>query len=195
MPEPRIVLERQSVLDAGSRLAPAVRDEPFTLRMLPATSRYSLRLSNDVAERLSPIAGFEVRQTINSITGSDKLAMRLGPDEWLLAGGDAGIRDNITTALAGEHHALVDISHRQVAFEALGERAIDILNCGCPLDLHQSAFPAGSATRTLFGKAEIILSRQSEEPHWRIECWRSFGRYVDDYLMDAARLLGVAPNH
>jgi sarcosine oxidase, subunit gamma len=40
------------------------------------------------------------------------------------------------------------------------------------------------ATRTLLGKAEIILWRTSETS-WQIEVWRSYAPYVLTYLKQA----------
>jgi len=39
----------------------------------------------------------------------------------------------------------------------------------------------------LLGKAEIVLIRPASEPSFRVECWRSFARYVHDFLCEAAR--------
>jgi sarcosine oxidase subunit gamma len=61
-----------------------------------------------------------------------------------------------------------------------------VLNGGCPLDLDPSAFPAGAATRTVFGKAEIVLLREADD-RFRVECWRSFSDYVFGLLEAAAR--------
>ena len=70
-------------------------------------------------------------------------------------------------ALAGLHHSLVDVSHRHVAFRVAGARAADVLNSGCPLDLSPPAFPAGAATRTLLGKAEVILAKTDDRADLR----------------------------
>ena len=88
-------------------------------------------------------------------------------------------------------HALIDVSHRNVAFEIAGPRAAAALNAGCPLDLHETAFPPGTATRTLLGKAEIVLIRPGSQPVYRVECWRSFATYVHGFLLEAAHGLGV----
>jgi len=68
-----------------------------------------------------------------------------------------------------------------------GPRAADVINSGCALDLASPVFPAGAATRTLLGKAEIILSKCDDAPTFEIECARSFAAYVRDFLLDAAR--------
>ncbi|MCJ2086106.1 hypothetical protein MKK88_08880 [Methylobacterium sp. E-005] len=65
-------------------------------------------------------------------------------------------------------------------------------NAGCPRDLGDAAFPAGSATRTLLGKAEIVLIRRAGPvPTYRGACWHSWSSYVYDLLREAA--IGAGP--
>ena len=111
-----------------------------------------------------------------------RLAARLGPDEWLLVAPDGDAPD--FGALEGRHHSLVDVSHRYAAFAVEGEHAPLVLAAGCPLDLHPSVFTSGTATRTLLGKAEVILWRLEG---YRLECARSFAPYVERFLNEAAR--------
>ncbi len=49
----------------------------------------------------------------------------------------------------------------------------------------------GAGTRTLFGKAEIVLIR-TDETAYRLECWRSYATYVQGFLAEAAREFGQA---
>ncbi len=49
-----------------------------------------------------------------------------------------------------------------------GSRAARVVNAFCALDLHPSAFPVGMCTRTMLGKAEIILWR-TEADTFRID--------------------------
>jgi sarcosine oxidase subunit gamma len=87
----------------------------------------------------------------------------------------------------GLHHSLVDVSHRHVAFGVAGAKAADVLNSGCPLDLTPPAFQVGAATRTLLGKAEVILAKTDDLPTFEVECGRSFAAYGHDFLLEAAR--------
>jgi len=172
---------------------PALAEPPrvrqgVSIKVLPAETRFSLRFPIGAAP--SEVAGFRLNMAINrlEIEGA-RWCARLGPNEWLLAGPEAetdAIAQEIATALAGKIHGLTDISHRQVAFEIAGAEAAAVINAGCPRDLSEKAFPAGSATRTLLGKVEIILMRPGSDPVFRIECWRSFSRYVHDFLAEAA---------
>ena len=163
----------------------------FSIKSLDESARWSLRLPPTVAGGLRELAGFGIAMHINRCTsGGEKLAARLGPDEWLLcapAGFAPGVEMDVAAALAGEPHSLVDVSHRYAALAVEGPHAATLLAAGCPLDLHAKTFVAGSATRTLFGRAEIILWRMHEAPVYRVECARSHARYLDDFLREAAR--------
>jgi sarcosine oxidase subunit gamma len=108
-----------------------------------------------------------------------RVSLRLGPDEWLLLGDGTALAE----ALAGQPASLVEVSDRNVGLDLSGPMIAAILNSGCPLDLGDAAFPTGMVTRTVFGKAEVVLWRRAEG--WRLEVWRSFGDYVGRYLAQA----------
>lgn len=117
----------------------------------------------------------------------ERAALWLGPDEHLLLapdGSQARIAAELEIALAGIPHSLVDVSQRQVAILVAGANARDLLSSGCPLDLDPDAFPVGTCTRTLFGKAEALLWRASAE-EYHLEVGRSFAGYVLGCLREA----------
>ena len=163
----------------------------ISVSMLDAGATYSLRIAPELVASVREAAGFDLTGNINTaIASGSKIAARLGPDEWLLIGpygqGNA-LADEIGAALAGYFHSLVDVSHRNVGIAIAGREASIVLNAGVPIDLGDAAFPAGSATRTVLGKAEIVLMRPGSDRAYRVECWRSFAPYVGAFLEEAAR--------
>jgi sarcosine oxidase subunit gamma len=120
-----------------------------------------------------------------------RAALWLGPDEQLLLSsvddGPATLQ-HLRGALAALPHSLVDVSHRQIAFEVAGALAQTVLNAGCPLDLHTGSFPVGMCTRTVLGKADIVLWRTGAET-FHVEVWRSFADYAARFLAEAVREL------
>ena len=91
------------------------------------------------------------------------------------------------TAAAGDRPAsIVDVSHRTIGIEISGSRAAWCLNGFCALDLAPHTFPVGMCTRTLFGKAEIVLWRTASTI-FHIEVARSFAPYVWQCLEEARR--------
>ena len=161
------------------------------IRTLPPESRFSLRLPMRAIADAGEVAGFPLALAINRCAQNGaRWSARLGPNEWLIGGPAAdgvSIEQEVEAALAGQVHALADVSHRHVAIEISGVEAPAILNAGCPLDLSAEAFPPGTATRTLLAKAEIILMRPGEAAAFRVECWRSFAEYVHGFLAESAR--------
>jgi sarcosine oxidase subunit gamma len=111
-------------------------------------------------------------------------ALWLGPDEWLVIDESGG---DLMTALSksGALHSATDVSHRNVAIVVSGPGAEATISAGCPQDLSLGAFPVGCCTRTLFGKAEIVLFR-TEDDTFRVECWRSFADFVFGLLAEGA---------
>jgi sarcosine oxidase subunit gamma len=126
-----------------------------------------------------------------SASNNQWAALWLAPDEQLLlaplAAGEA-LAGPLRDALSALPHSLVDMSHRQIAIEISGPTAQTLLNAGCPLDLHLSAFPAGMCTRTILGKADIVLWRTGTDS-FHVEVWRSFADYVARFLTEASREL------
>jgi len=152
----------------------------------PAFARYSLRLGEAGRTQVDTALGFALPQTACSSASRDaRHALWLGPDEWLLlCAPDEPMDEDLAAALAGHPHSLVEVSCRQTALIVSGAQATDLISAGCPLDLGLSAFPIGMCTRTLFGKAEIVLWRTGEA-QFHIEVWRSFVGYVWSFLQAA----------
>jgi sarcosine oxidase, subunit gamma len=152
-----------------------------------------LRCDAVVAEAAGAALGLVLPKTVNRASlGDGCRAIRLGPDEYLLLMAEERVEAtgrNLGAALADRHHALVDISARLVALAIAGEAARDTLAAACPLDLHSRAFGPDQATRSLFGKAEIILDCLAPE-RFRLLTNRSFAPYVRRLLAEVGREFG-----
>jgi sarcosine oxidase, subunit gamma len=165
---------------AGADAASVVR--------LPRLGRFVFRGRTEAVEAVSGAYGARLpREACRAAFSGSRAALWLGPNEWLLLLPESEV-DNcaaaLTRALAGLPHSLVDISHRQVGLEIMGRPAASLLNAGCPLNLDVAVFPVGMCTRTLLGKAEIVLWRVAEQ-RFRIEVWQSFAAYVLGLLREA----------
>jgi sarcosine oxidase, subunit gamma len=176
---------------------PAIRQSPSLVpssgvRLLPAASRFVLRGGPPVTAAAGAAIGLNL-QTVacRSSVNGERAALWQGPDEQLLltsvSDGEPMGR-SLREALGTLPHSLVDVSHRQIALEVHGAQAADVLNAGCPLDLHMSAFPVGMCTRTLLGKCDIVLWRRGVET-FHIEVWRSFADYASRFLAEAGETL------
>lgn len=157
-----------------------------------AMTRLVLRGNETVAKQAGLALGLPIPlEACRSATRDGRAALWLGPDEWLLIAPleqGAAVAEKLGEALARVPHALVDVSHRNAALAIEGPGAAAALNAGCPLDLDATGFPTGMCTRTLLGKAEIVLWRNAAQS-FRLEVWRSFVAYVHLFLVEAARNL------
>jgi len=172
---------------AHLRQPPAV-SEDLWLRLLPFACRWVLRGDEGVQAAAAALGVTLPAEACRAAVQAERAALWLGPDEWLLLApaDEAGLGAQLTQSLAGRPHSLVDVSHRQVALLVHGEHAATLLAAGCPLDLDPAAFPVGMCTRTVLSKAEVVLWRTASD-QFRIEVWRSFARYVTQFLDEAAR--------
>jgi sarcosine oxidase subunit gamma len=192
MAEPlsREPLARAPVLDAQR---PGHGPHPAAVaRLLPPCARFVFRGAPEAAARAGTAFGPGLPTTACRAAASGaRAALWLGPDEWHLLAPEPdadAIPASIAAALGTLPYALVAIGHRNAALEISGPRAADVLSAGCPLDLHPAAFPVGMCTRTVLGKAEIILWRTGEAT-FHVGVWRSFAPYAWDFLIEArARL-------
>jgi sarcosine oxidase, subunit gamma len=171
-----------------ARQAALVSETPW-LRSLPAAARWVLRGDEAVRAAAQAALGVELpAEACRAGVTGERAALWLGPDEWLLVAPaeQAGLALRLERSLAQLPHSLVDVSHRQVALLVHGAQAAAVLAGGCPLDLELQAFPAGMCTRTVLGKAEVVLWRTDAQA-FRLEVWRSFAPYVAQFLGEASR--------
>ncbi|WP_337268203.1 sarcosine oxidase subunit gamma [Oryzifoliimicrobium ureilyticus] len=172
--------QRRPVLDGRHGGSSAVRLMPVA----PA-SRVSLRAPAQSIAALSAALSLPLpSEPKTSSRMSDRWALWLGPDEWLLIDGEGA---DLMAALSatGALHAATDVSHRNMAILVSGPGAEATLSAACPQDLSLKAFPVGACSRTVFGKAEVVLLRVEDEV-FRVEFWRSFAEYVFGLLEEAS---------
>jgi sarcosine oxidase subunit gamma len=156
----------------------------------PAASRLSLRAPAESLAALSSALGLTLPTTPKTSGRAEgRSALWLGPDEWLVID-ETGADLKAAVADAGALHSAVDVSHRNVGIIVSGPGAEATLAAGCPQDLSPEVFPVGASSRTVFGKAEIVLFR-TEDDTFRVECWRSFSDYVFGLLAEGAQDAGV----
>jgi sarcosine oxidase, subunit gamma len=177
---------------ALARIGPSVVATAY-LVPLPSAARFILRGGDAVLAAAGQAFGVALPATACRASSNEtRAALWLGPDEQLLLAPDgerAAIASELERALAAHAHSLVDVSHRQTALRVFGRHAALLLNSHCPLDLDPETFPVGMCTRTLFGKAEIVLWRRADTA-FHVEIWRSFTDYLVELLAEAARELG-----
>ena len=184
-------MANEAVRVQPSAVAPTSAGAAQWLGMLPPAARFVLHGDSRVRAAAALVWGTAFAQdACRAVVNGERATLWLGPDEYMLLGPVGDSTGTVLTALAeslGEMpHALVDVSHRQIALRVSGAHAATILNGACPLDLAIEEFPIGMCTRTVFSKADIVLWRVAQQV-FHVEVWRSFTGYVTGLLREIGR--------
>jgi sarcosine oxidase subunit alpha len=181
-----VAWERTAMVADGA--PPGTTAGPGLTPLIPMT-RLVIRGGEDARARLATTLRVPTPTPINRASlARDRVALRLGPDEWLLlaAARESNLAEQVGGMIGELGGGVVDVSHGYAGFEIAGPDAALCLNAFCALDLHPTAFPVGMCVRTLFGKATIMLWRVAEE-RFHIEVARSFAPYLRACLDEARR--------
>jgi len=146
--------------------------------------------------RVHAALGMGLPMVANTASGDPdgRHALWLSPDEWLVIGpaGTAPAIESAMRAAAGDAFVVVvDVSANRLAFEVAGPGARELLESGCPIDLHPRAFRAGSCAQTLLARANVLVHQTGDQPRYRIWIRPSFARYLAAWLTDAQ--VGLTP--
>ncbi|MBF6605360.1 MAG: sarcosine oxidase subunit gamma [Chloroflexi bacterium] len=193
-----MALSGRIALSGGIALPGGAREVPFL-------SQIDLRVDPTDAVSMTAVAatlGFTVPTVPDSVAGiGDLHALWLGPDEWLVVGRPGRAReleDRLRAALSVPRAdaaavsatlavaSVVDISANRTTIELAGSSARELLEAGCPIDLHPRAFGPGRCAQTLLARANVIVWQTIDEPLYRLLVRPSFGAYVAAWLLDAA---------
>jgi sarcosine oxidase subunit gamma len=166
----------------GGERAVALREIAFTtqigLRAEPGTTAHAA---------LAAAAGVALPEGPGQVSGSaDGVAILWqGPDEFLLVAPDGSpLLAKLVAALGAEPGAVVDLSANRTIVELHGPSAREVLEKGCPADLHPRAFGPGHAIMTTLGKVPLLVW-QTAESTFRLLPRASFADYTARWLLDA----------
>ncbi|NLU68383.1 sarcosine oxidase subunit gamma family protein [Streptomyces sp. HNM0574] len=150
----------------------------------------------EVARRLERVLGTALPRRCGETTGRGPHTVTwLGPDEWLvLSQADGpGLAAGLRAALDGGPGSVVDVSANRTTLELRGARAREVLEKGCPLDLHPRAFGPGRAVSTTVGPVPVLLWQTEDTPSYRLLPRASFADYLARWLIDAMGEYRTAP--
>ena len=88
-------------------------------------------------------------------------------------------------SVSGAPGSVVDVSANLTTLELSGPAAREVLEKGCPLDLHPRAFGPGRAVSTTVGPIPVLLWQLDDSPTYRLLPRSSFADYLARWLIDA----------
>lgn len=113
----------------------------------------------------------------STLANADLRVVWAGPDDWFVigeAGQEASIMNRLQSALTGQHCAVTDVSSGYFVVSLAGARAREVLQQGCPLDLHWRSIQPGRAAGSHFFKVSIHLWMNDDLPTFQLLVRRSF---------------------
>jgi sarcosine oxidase subunit gamma len=179
-----------SHLEERMRAAAVTGARGVTLAELPFRTMVNVRVdpASEAADRIGEALGAPFpRRCGDTAAHGDRTAVWLGPDEWLVVSrADAGtLTAELREALRGDPGSVVDVSANRTTLELSGPSAREVLEKGCPLDLHPRAFGPGRAVSTTVGPIAVLLWQTDDTPTYRLLPRSSFADYLARWLMDA----------
>ena len=175
--------ERFAAAEVSGPRAVRIREVPFLtmvgVRAVPgsaAAGRIETRLATSLPSACGAVT-----------TGDGVSVLWLSPDEFLVVSEEqrrAPLTAALVESLQGEPGSATDLSANRTTFELGGPSAREVLEKGCPLDLHPRAFQVGTAYLTLIGSVPVILWKVADELY-RIFPRSSFADFLGRWLLDA----------
>lgn len=182
-------LRRSPLAHLTDRMAAASRPGTVDLTERAHVGMVGLRVDHTVpaAVRVAAVLGTPLPVVCGAVTGAGPHhALWLGPDEWLVVTSTdaAPLADQLAAAVGTERGQALDLSANRSVLELAGPRAREVLEKGCPTDLHPRAFGPDRAVLTTLGRVPVLLWQTGEETY-RLMPRSSFADYVSRWLLDA----------
>lgn len=156
---------------------------PVAVTVLPPVARFNLRIAPANLAAASQALDLALPHTIGQgAARGARAAYCLGPDEWLIHAPEtetAEICAAFDAIRATVAHSLTVLSDREITIAIDGERVEELLSIACSLNL--ARMQIGTAKRTVFDSAQIVLLREAPD-RFRMEVWRSYFPHVHALL-------------
>jgi sarcosine oxidase subunit gamma len=168
----------------------ATRDRPVALREVPFLTMVSVRVDPDssAATRMGEALGCSLPTACGeTATAPGHTVIWLGPDEWLVVTGQhqpPAVVTLLVAALADGPGSVIDVSANRTVLELSGHSARQVLEKGCPADLHPRVFTPGCAVSTRVGPIVLVVWQTEPDSYWLLPR-SSFADYLCRWLLDA----------
>ncbi|NUT24930.1 MAG: sarcosine oxidase subunit gamma [Streptomyces sp.] len=194
MAEPELTIDARvsplAHLAERMRAATVTGARGVTLTEWPFLTMVDLRVApgSEAAGRIEKTLGAPLPlQCGDTTTAGPHTVLWLGPDEWLVVSQAEGtaVAAELREALGADPGSVVDVSANRTTLELTGPAARQVLEKGCPLDLHPRVFGPGRAVSTTVGPIAVLLWQADDAPTYRLFPRSSFADYLARWLIDA----------
>jgi len=189
------ILQETALAGLHARYGDPLRQgNPDTVELseLPLVGLANLRVDSSspvLREALQAALGVDLPVVPNTVAQGERVtALWLATDEWCLRADSLtnGIVARVEQALAGQWFAITEQSSGFAVLRLRGPGSRDVLNGGCPLDLHPRTLRPGQCAQSHFFKASVLLRPlDGTGDSWEVIVRRSFADYTVRMLLDA----------
>lgn len=186
-------LRRSPLHDMAAELRDGAVPGERAVRLLewPFLTMVNLRVErgSDAARGIEGVLGTGLPEKCGDVTGEGAHAVLwLAPDEWLVVSQEAPetLVGSLQPAAAGGRAQVVDVSANRTLVEVSGPAARDVLEKGCPTDLHPRVFADNTAITTTLARVPVLLWKIDAHT-FRVMPRASLAQYVAAWLLDAVR--------
>jgi sarcosine oxidase subunit gamma len=137
-------------------------------------------------KRLATALGADLPAEPNATSGERPRMLWMGPGEWCLLGGPAGLDAAVAKACGKELHHLSDVTDGRAIFAIEGPAATDLLSKGCSLDFHPQVFRPGTCAQSLLAQTRVLIERPAAAELFNVIIDRSVLAHVQGWLDFAA---------
>ncbi len=149
-------------------------------------------LTPATAEALGGLTGAQVVDEPRFVSGADVSVLGCAPGQWMVFANSEAARAilaSLPDSLAACATA-TDQTGAKVMVTIAGPRAADVLAKGCQVDLHDAAFPAGTAATTQIDQMVCQLWRIDDAPTYGLLVNRSLAQSLWSWLATSAAEYG-----
>lgn len=169
-------------------------DRAVRLREWPFLTMVNIRVEpgSETAARIEGVLGASLPQQCGDVTGNGAHSVLwLAPDEWLVVSQAApeSLVGSLQSAAEGGRAQIVDVSANRTVVEVTGPGAREVLEKGCPIDLHPRAFAENTAISTSLARVPVLLWKVDANT-FRVMPRASLASYVGAWLLDAVQEFG-----
>lgn len=141
------------------------------------------------AAAVQPILGeLPVSPVLATRTG-DQLLMRISPDQYWVASGEAGTEARLRNAIPSDAGCLTSLDGARTRMVIEGQQARALLSRLVAIDLHPSVFPVHGFAQTGIHHVGGLLLRAGED-RYEFFALRTYAASTWEVLLDAAHPLG-----
>ncbi len=152
-----------------------------TIERQPTFALFDLKGAKKVVEKW---ADLELPETPNRFfENNGALLCHIGPDHWLLRAPldqEPALDAQLKPVDAPADISIVRISDTQTFFRITGPDASEVISIGCPMDVHQTAFPENGVNFSEFFGVKTLILRNP--PGFDVAVEQSFANMIADYL-------------